>query len=492
MVYITSNERTPLLLRQALGNLNSNGFGHRHWQGILLFVGMMINYFQRVDISAAIVPMTQSTAGAPYYNWDVSDKSMILSSFFWGYVVSQVPSGLLAKRFGAKLVLGLATAVGGILAFFHPLAAESGVISVCVLRVLTGIVQGTVYPCVHTLLAKWVPRTERGFLTTGIYSGAQFGTAVILGTSGFIFESGMGWPGLFYISGGLSLLWALLFFWQGANEPAQDKSITKVEREYIEALTGSNSSSQSMPVPWLSIFSSPAFYGLLAAHCGFTWGFYTLLTEMPTYMSSVLELNVKSNALLSSLPYFAMGVLCLVVSPISDLLINRGAISITTARKLFNSIGQYGPMACLIGLGYMTANEKTWAILLLTLAVGINAGCSCGYLINHIDLSPNFAGPMMGVTNGIAGITSIVAPLIVGAILTDETDPSQWRVIFFITGGVYLLCNSLFLVLGKATVQPWNAPTTPANMSSTTSLRHNLQTDSKTIAPIATDKENHL
>ncbi|XP_017078218.1 putative inorganic phosphate cotransporter isoform X3 [Drosophila eugracilis] len=449
---------------------------------------MMINYFQRVNISAGIVPMTQSTAGAPFYNWDTSDKSMILSSFFWGYVVSQVPAGLLAKRFGAKLVLGLATAIGGILCFFHPMAAKNGWQSICVLRVLTGVVQGTVYPCVHTLLAKWVPRTERGLLTTGVYSGAQFGTAVILVTSGFIFDSSMGWPGLFYLSGGLSLAWALLFFWQAANEPATARNINKCEVEYIESLTGSNSASQSMSVPWVSIFRSPAFYGLLAAHCGFTWGFYTLLTEMPTYMSKVLQLNVKSNAFLSSLPYFAMGLLCFVVSPISDLLINRGTISITTARKLFNSIGQWGPMACLIGLGYMTADEKTWAIILLTLAVGINAGCSCGYLINHIDLSPNFAGPMMGVTNGIAGVTSIVAPLVVGAVISDEEDPSQWRLVFFITGGIYLVCNTLFVIFGKATIQPWNEP---ASMSSTMTLRNNLENDSKSIAPTS-DKDNRF
>lgn len=237
---------------------------------------------------------------------------------------------------------------------------------------------------------------------------------------------------------------------------------------------------QSLAVPWKSIFTSPAFYGLLAAHCGFTWGFYTMLTEMPTYMSSVLKLNVKSNALLSSLPYFVMGLLCFVVSPISDLLINRGTLTVTTARKVFNSIGQWVPMGCLIGLGYMTANEKTEAIVLLVFAVGINAACFCGYLVNHMDLSPNFAGPMMGVTNGLAGITSIIAPLVVGAIVSDEEDPTQWRVVFFITGGVYLLCNALFVIFGKATIQPWNEP---PNMSSTMTLRKNLQLDSRTLAP---------
>lgn len=197
-------------------------------------------------------------------------------------------------------------------------------------------------------------------------------------------------------------------------------------------------------------------------------------------MSSVLQLNVKSNALLSSLPYFAMGILCFVVSPISDLLINRGTLTVTTSRKLFNSIGQWVPMGCLIGLGYMTANEKTEAIVLLTLAVGINAACFCGYLVNHMDLSPNFAGPMMGVTNGLAGVTSIVAPLVVGAIVTNEKDSTQWRVVFFITGGVYLLCNTLFVIFGKATVQPWNEP---SNTSSTRALQNNLQLDSSTLAP---------
>ncbi|EDW01195.1 putative inorganic phosphate cotransporter [Drosophila grimshawi] len=454
-------------------------FGARHWQAILLFLGMVINYFQRVNISAAIVPMTQSTAGAPFYDWNTSDKSLILSSFFWGYVLTQVPAGLLAKRFGAKSVLTVATSIGGILCFFHPLAANGGWINICVLRVLTGLVQGSVYPCVHTLLSKWVPHTERGFLSTGVYSGAQFGTAIILISSGEIFESSMGWPGLFYISGGLGLAWAILFYWQGADEPATSRSISKVEREYIEGLTGSNKNSQSLAVPWKSIFTSAAFYGLLAAHCGFTWGFYTLLTEMPTYMSSVLKLNVKSNALLSSLPYFAMGVLCFVFSPISDMLINRGTLTVTTARKLFNSIGLWVPMACLIGLGYMTADQKSGAIVLLTLAVGINAACFCGYLVNHMDLSPNFAGPMMGITNGLAGVTSIIAPLIVGAVISDEEDPAQWRVVFFITGGIYLLCNTLFVVMGKGTVQPWNDLT---SMSSTMTLRINFQTESTTTA----------
>jgi len=226
-----------------------------------------------------------------------------------------------------------------------------------------------------------------------------------------------------------------------------------------------------MNVPWKAIFTSVPFYGLIAAHCGFTWGFYTLLTEIPTYMANVLKLNVKSNALLSALPYFVMWILCLVVSPLSDFLINRNYLSVTTSRKLFNSIGQWVPMACLIALGYMTQDEKTLAITLLTIGVGFNAASFCGYLVNHMDLSPNFAGPMMGITNGFSNLLSVFAPLCVGAIIDNQEDPVEWRIVFFITALVYLVCNSLFLIFGQATVQPWNEQ----NVSSSTLPNHAIE-----------------
>lgn len=40
--------------------------------------------------------------------------------------------------------------------------------------------------------------------------------------------------------------------------------------------------------------------------------------------------------------------------------------------------------------------------------------------VNHIDLAPNYAGTMMGITNGGANIVSIFAPLVVGFVVTDE------------------------------------------------------------------------
>ncbi|KAL9917688.1 major Facilitator Superfamily Transporter 12 isoform 3-T3 [Glossina fuscipes fuscipes] len=459
-----------------------NNFGARHVQALLMFFGVCFSYFLRVNISAAIVPMTQFNAGyASYEYWDSRIKSLILSSFFWGYVLAQVPASMLARRFGGKIILGGATAVSAVITVFHPLAVVKGDWQLlCFLRVLVGLMQGVVYPCLHTLLARWVPHNERGFLCTFVYSGAQLGTAILLVISGSIFNSNMRWPGIFYISGSIALLWSLIFLLFGCDSPRNSNNISKAERNYIEASTGATEQSEDVDVPWRSIFTSVPFFALIAAHCGFTWGFYTLLTEVPTYLNSALNLDMKSNALLSALPYFVMWILCLILSPIADLLIRRHITSVTVSRKLFNSIGQWIPMMCLIALSYINQTAITLSVVLLTVAIGFNAASFCGYLVNHMDLSPNFAGPLMGITNGISNLLSIFAPLVAGVVIHNEEDPEEWRKVFLITATVYFLCNLLFVVFGKASVQPWNYKL--RNVASTSTNNGSTLTSISTIA----------
>uniref|UniRef100_A0A1B0GCE9 Uncharacterized protein n=1 Tax=Glossina morsitans morsitans TaxID=37546 RepID=A0A1B0GCE9_GLOMM len=96
------------------------------------------------------------------------------------------------------------------------------------------------------------------------------------------------------------------------------------------------------------------------------------------------------------------------------------------------------------------------SVVLLTVTIGFNAASFCGYLINHMDLSPNFAGPLMGITNGISSPLAIFAPLVAGVVHHNEEDREEWRKIFLITATVYFFCNLLFVVFGKASVQLWN------------------------------------
>lgn len=41
------------------------------------------------------------------YDWDEKTQGLILSSFYWGYVLTHLPGGILAEKFGGKYSLGL-------------------------------------------------------------------------------------------------------------------------------------------------------------------------------------------------------------------------------------------------------------------------------------------------------------------------------------------------------------------------------------------------
>lgn len=137
-------------------------------------------------------------------------------------------------------------------------------------------------------------------------------------------------------------------------------------------------------------------------------------------MKSVLSFNIKQNALLSALPYFCMMCMSLILSPLADWLNNKRILKVEFSRKLFNTIGLWGPMVALICLAFITSKEQsTLAVTLVTIAVGINAATYLGFQINHLDLAPNHSGTLMGITNCSANIMSIIAPLLVGFVLND-------------------------------------------------------------------------
>lgn len=459
---------------QQIGNTGPR-FGVRHLQCILVFFGLAVAYSLRVNLSVAIVAMTDRNASNPdfpEFDWNESTKSYLLSSFFWGYVVTQIPGGYLSAIYGAKYMLFYGVLICSCLALLTPFCAVNGGWTVVVvLRAVQGLCQGVIFPSTHTFLSKWAPAEERGRLVGYTYSGSQFGTVVMLSVSGYIASSSLGWPSTFYIPGCVGIVWSFVWLYLCSSTPAQHPMITPNERRFIESSGQARRPSDAgreeqprPPTPWWRIFTSVPFLVLVLAHCANNWGFWTLLTEIPTFMKNVLGMDIKNNGPLSALPYFAMILLTCVFIWLSDTLKQRGTvIPLGFSRKFFNTLGMWLPMLALIGLGYITEGEANvrLAIGLLTAAVATNSATYLGFHVNHIDLSPNYAGTLMGITNCAANFMSILAPLIVGLIVWDETNPAQWRIVFFFTAFVYFIGNLLFMLFGRTRVQPWNSrPTT--------------------------------
>ncbi|XP_011178026.1 putative inorganic phosphate cotransporter isoform X2 [Zeugodacus cucurbitae] len=440
-------------------------FGARHVQCFLIFLGLSVAFTHRVNLSVAIVAMMDRNSTNPdfeEYQWSEETKSYLLSSFFWGYCITQIPGSQLAHRFGGKITLLCSVALSAILALLTPLSVRLGDWKLlCALRVCQGLIQGSIYPSIHTLLSKWAPAEERGTLSSFCYTGLTFGSSLIMLVSGWIASSSFGWPGIFYFSGLLGMIWSFVWYLFGASTPRECKWISEDECMFIEtalaALTKPEHENTPPKTPWLKILTSVPFWILLVAQSTYGWGFWTMLTQIPSYMKGVLGRDIESNALMSSAPYLFSLFLTFVFCVLADFLIKRGYTNVNTSRKLFNTIGFWVPIVPIILLGYMRADQSVLALALLIITVGVNTACNLGFFTNHIDLSPNFAGILMGIVNCATNIMCLLAPLTVGFIVTDAKNVLQWRIVFYITGGMYFIGNLLFILFGQTKIQAWNS-----------------------------------
>lgn len=107
------------------------------------------------------------------------------------------------------------------------------------------------------------------------------------------------------------------------------------------------------------------------------------------------------------------------ISYTSDLLVKKGYMSLGTMRKIANTIGEFIPAAALIGFSFVGSDQRELAVGILIISVGFNVAVFSGHQMNHMDLSPNFAGTLMGITNAAANICGIMAPLICGVLVPD-------------------------------------------------------------------------
>jgi ACS family sodium-dependent inorganic phosphate cotransporter-like MFS transporter 5 len=433
----------------------------------------------RVNLSVAIVAMTDKTTSPnpdiPTYDWD--DKSVVLSSFFWGYVVLQVFAGQFGKMYGPRWFLVVSMVVNSIVCILTPVIADNlGSKGVMGCRVIQGLFQGFIFPSVHNILGKWAPTPERSRLGTFVYSGSSFGTIIAMPITGLISASWVGWPVSFYVFGSMGLLWVVLWVLLGSNSPQDHKSITEEERYYIEVSLGQQDH-KIVPTPWKAIVTSMPMWAVIVGNFGQNWGYATLLTEIPNYMNKIMNFDMQSNSLLSAAPYLALWILCFVFGPISDYLINNKILSRGTVRKIFNTIGTCGPAIALVALGFVPNDQSTLSVILLILVVGINAAVFCGFQVNHIDLAPNHAGTMMGITNGFSNIFSIIAPLVVQVVVYDETDKSLWRIIFIISSCIYVASAIFYIIFAAGEIQYWNDAIEP---ESTTENDDKLENEERT------------
>ena len=82
--------------------------------------------------------------------WHKTIQGHILGAFFYGYLISQIPAGILAERYGGKWVLMAFACVSTLGTLLTPVAARLGFVLLIILRIICGI--GSVGQATYFLL----------------------------------------------------------------------------------------------------------------------------------------------------------------------------------------------------------------------------------------------------------------------------------------------------------------------------------------------------
>lgn len=96
---------------------------------------------------------------------------MILGAFFYGYIVTQIPGGLLAEKYGGKWIFGIGTVITAVFTLLTPWAAKTSKTMLIVIRVIEGLGEGIAFPAMQAMIAKWAPVPERGKIASFIFAG---------------------------------------------------------------------------------------------------------------------------------------------------------------------------------------------------------------------------------------------------------------------------------------------------------------------------------
>ncbi|XP_016408378.1 vesicular glutamate transporter 3 [Sinocyclocheilus rhinocerous] len=443
------------------------GLPKRYIIAVLSGLGFCISFGIRCNLGVAIVEMVNNNTvyingtavmQPAQFNWDPETVGLIHGSFFWGYIVTQIPGGFISNKLAANRVFGAAIFLTSVLNMFIPSAARDHYGCVMFVRILQGLVEGVTYPACHGMWSKWAPPLERSRLATTSFCGSYAGAVIAMPLAGILVQY-VGWPSVFYIYGVFGIIWYIFWLLLAYNSPAIHPTISEEERTYIETSIGEGanlmSATEKFKTPWREFFTSMPVYAIIVANFCRSWTFYLLLISQPAYFEEVFGFPISKVGILSAVPHMVMTIIVPIGGQLADFLRSRKILSTTTVRKIMNCGGFGMEATLLLVVGF--SHTRAVAITFLILAVGFSGFAISGFNVNHLDIAPRYASILMGISNGVGTLSGMVCPLIVGA-LTKHKTRLEWQHVFVIASMVHYTGVIFYAIFASGEKQDWADP----------------------------------
>jgi ACS family D-galactonate transporter-like MFS transporter len=408
----------------------------------LVFINVMINYLDRSNLSVAAATLSKDL------QLSTVEMGLIFSAFGWTYALLQIPGGLIADRFGPRVLYAFCLITWSITTLLQGFA--KGFVSLFGLRLATGAFEAPCYPINNRIVTSWFPNHERAsaiaLYVSGQFIGLAFFTPVLV-TIQYYF----GWQGLFVITGLVGLIWGVVWY-IFYRDPLDHSRVNKEELAYIEkggGLISGKKNEAGQPSIWKwanvkQVFTNRTLWGIYIGQFAMNAMLWFFLTWFPTYLVQYRGLNFIKSGYLASIPFLAACAGLLLSGFLSDHLIKRGT-SIGIARKTPIIIGLI-VSASIVGANY--SNNTGFIIFFMALAF-FGAGMALISWVFVSILSPkHLIGLTGGVFNFMGNLASIIVPIVIGFLVKGgDFEPA---LIFIGALGLIGALSYIFLV-GKIT-----------------------------------------
>jgi sugar phosphate permease len=320
--------------------------------GTLLFLIYLICFADRSNIGVAAPEMVRELglSGAV--------TGALLSAFFWGYVLTQLPGGWLANKVGPKCVIVGALVVVGttgcLTGFVAHLPALMG------LRFLMGLGEGVIWPSFAVMFLNWFPTSERGRAVSLSQYTLPLSSVIMAPLAGWMIRE-FQWRAMFVMQGIPALVLAVVFWVIAAEDPVLDTHLSTAERDYIvERRDGATIESR----PFSEVLRRQIVWGLCLTYFLWITGLYAFGMWVPTVVKELsANMGMDTVGWLTAIPYAFATVGLYFVSRAAD-------------RSHFSRGWYVSGALCLAGLALLTqhfvANTMMINMVMLVLAcVGI-------------------------------------------------------------------------------------------------------------------------
>jgi ACS family hexuronate transporter-like MFS transporter len=381
--------------------------GLRWYIAGLLCLTAGLNYLDRQALSILIGTIQKDIPG-------ITDEhySIITSAFLASYTIMYAVSGLVIDKLGTRKALAWFVSGWSVASLLHAMARTAMQFSL--FRFLLGATEAANFPAGIKAVSEWFPMRERalaiGIFNAGTAIGACIAAPIIVWMS-----IAMGWRMAFVISGGLGLVWLVLwlvFFKPPRNHPM----LTEQELTVIESGQTAQEAGVMKKIPLISLLKMKEAWGCIMARMLTDPISYFLAFWVPKFLQDEHNFSLKELGIYSSIPFAALALGNIAGGAIPRWLIGGFGWNLNRSRKTVMAAA-----TILIPLSFLLvvrAPSPALAVTLLCVAMFSHAAWANMTLPAEV-FPKHVIGTISGFGGAMGGLMGVLSQLAIGQVAKD-------------------------------------------------------------------------